>query len=65
MATGASVTILELAENIVEIVGTGVGIVHEDERAGDVRDSRADVGRISGWWKSDVGLVEGLRSMLY
>ena len=64
VATGSSVTIRELAENIVGIVGTGVGIVHEDERVGDVRDSRADVGKISGWWKSEVGLSEGIKGML-
>ena len=60
VATGASVTIRELAENIVEIAGTGAGIVHEAERAGDVRDSRADVGMIANWWRSEVELVEGL-----
>ncbi len=63
VATGASVTILELAEAIVVSVGTGAGIVHEAERAGDVRDSRADVGKISGWWRSEVELVEGLGSL--
>ncbi|HJH28248.1 MAG TPA: NAD-dependent epimerase/dehydratase family protein [Methanosarcinaceae archaeon] len=63
VATGASVTILELAEAIVESVGTGAGIVHEAERAGDIRDSRADVGKISEWWGSEVELVEGLGSI--
>ena len=64
VATGLSVTIRELAENIVEIVGTGAGIVHEDERAGDVRDSRADVSKIAGWWKSEIGLYEGIKGMI-
>jgi UDP-glucose 4-epimerase len=60
VATGRSVTIRELAEAIVGSVGTGAGIVHEAERAGDVRDSRADVGKIADWWRSEVELVEGL-----
>ena len=63
VATGRSVTILELAENIVEIAGTGAGIVHEAERAGDVRDSRADVGKIAEWWRSEVKMGDGLMSM--
>ena len=61
VATGESVTIRELAETIVDITGTGAGIVHEDERVGDVRDSRADVGKISGWWRSEIELAEGLK----
>ena len=61
VATGESVTIRELAETIVDITGTGVGIVHEDERVGDVRDSRADVGKIAGWWRSEIELAEGLK----
>ncbi len=61
VATGASVTIRELAETIVDITGTGAGIVHEDERVGDVRDSRADVGKIAGWWRSEIELAEGLK----
>ena len=67
VATGASVMIRELAESIiktiVESMSTGAGIVHEAERAGDIRDSRADVGKIAGWWRSEVGLVEGLDSL--
>ena len=63
VATGSSVTIQELAENIVEITGMRSGIVHEAKRTGDVRDSRADVGKIAGWWISEVELVDGLESM--
>lgn len=61
VATGASVTIRELAETIVDITKTGAGIVHEDERVGDVRDSRANVGKIAGWWRSEIELAEGLK----
>jgi UDP-glucose 4-epimerase len=56
-----SVTIRELAEIIVEGVGSDVDIVYEDDRAGDVRHSRADVGKIAGWWKSEIKLQEGLK----
>jgi UDP-glucose 4-epimerase len=61
VATGMSVTIRELAEIIVEGVGSDVDIVYEDDRAGDVRHSRADVGKIAGWWKSEIKLQEGLK----
>ncbi len=61
VATGASVTIRELAEMIVNTTGTGVGIVNEDKRVGDVRDSRADVEKIAGWWRSEIELAEGLK----
>lgn len=61
VATGMSMTIRELAEIIVEGIGSDVDIVYEDDRAGDVRHSRADVGKIAGWWKSEIKLQEGLK----
>jgi UDP-glucose 4-epimerase len=61
VATGMSVTIKELAEIIVEGVGSDVDIVYEDDRAGDVRHSRADVKKIAGWWRSKITLQEGLK----
>ena len=30
---------------------------------GDVRDSRADVGKIAEWWRSEVEIGDGLMSM--
>jgi UDP-glucose 4-epimerase len=33
-------------------------------RAGDVRDSRADISKISGWWKGEIELHEGLKSLI-
>jgi len=61
VATGMSVTIKELADIIVEGVGSDVDIVYEDDRAGDVRHSRADVEKIAGWWRSKITLQEGLK----
>ena len=61
VATGMSVTIKELADIIVEGVGSDVSIVYEDDRAGDVRHSRADVKKIAGWWRSKIKLKEGLK----
>ena len=43
-------------ENIIGNFGNAI-------EHGDVRDSLADVGKISEWWKSEVGLVEGLGSL--
>lgn len=64
VAMGKSVTVLELAENIIKLTGSPSRIVHAESRAGDVRDSRADVSKISGWWKGEVELQDGLKSLI-
>jgi UDP-glucose 4-epimerase len=64
VAMGKSVTVLELAENIIQLTGSSSRIVHEASRAGDVRDSRASVSKISGWWKGEIELQEGLKSLM-
>ena len=64
VALGKSVTVLELAENIIKLTGSPSRIVHAESRAGDVRDSRADVSKISGWWKGEVELQDGLKSLI-
>lgn len=63
VATGRSVSINQLARTVLDITGSGVGIVYQPERVGDIKHSRADVSRISGWWQSEVGLGDGLRSI--
>ncbi|HII01214.1 TPA: NAD-dependent epimerase/dehydratase family protein, partial [Methanosarcinaceae archaeon] len=63
VALGKSITILELAKTILDLTGSSGKIVHADPRAGDVRDSHADVSKISGWWKGETGLREGLEGM--
>lgn len=64
VAMGESVTVLELAENIIELTGSSSKIIHAGSRAGDVRDSRADVSKIAGWWKGEIELEEGLKSLI-
>lgn len=64
VAMGKSVTIQELAEEIVNITGSSSRIVHAASRAGDVRDSRADVSKISSWWKAETELQEGLKDLI-
>jgi UDP-glucose 4-epimerase len=64
VAMGKSVTVLELAEKIINITGSSSRIIHAAPRAGDVRDSRADVSKISGWWKAEIELKEGLRDLV-
>lgn len=64
VAMGKSVTILELAENIIKLTGSSSKIVHAAPRAGDVKDSRADVSKISSWWKGEIELQDGLKSLV-
>ena len=60
---GRSVTILELAREIVRATGSKSAIVHADPRPGDVRHSRADVSRIRRalGFRAEVAVAEGLR----
>jgi UDP-glucose 4-epimerase len=64
VAMGKSITILELAENIINLTGSSSKLVYASPRSGDVRDSRADVSKISGWWKAEIGLQEGLKNLI-
>jgi UDP-glucose 4-epimerase len=64
VAMGKSVTVLELAENIIKLTDSSSKIVYAAPRAGDVRDSRADVSKISGWWKGEIELKEGLNDLV-
>ena len=63
LATGTQASVSELADMIGEIVGAPVTKEHLPQRAGDVRDSWADVSaakRLLGW-SPRVSLAEGLR----
>jgi len=64
VAMGKSVTIIELAENIIKLTGSSSKIVHAAPRAGDVKDSRADVSKISSWWKGEIELQDGIKSLI-
>lgn len=45
VGTGESVTIRQLAESVRRAVGVDVDVIHVDPRPGDIRHSRADIGR--------------------
>lgn len=64
VAMGKSITVLELAQNIIELTSSSSKIVYAPPRAGDVRDSKADVSKISGWWKGEIELQEGLKTLI-
>ncbi len=59
---GRSISILELARKIVEIIGSRSRVIHEPERPGDVRHSRADISRIERelGFRPQTNLEEGL-----
>jgi UDP-glucose 4-epimerase len=63
VATGGRISLNELLETMNRIVGTKIRAVYQDSRAGDVRDSQADVEkaqRLLGYVPR-VELEEGLR----
>jgi UDP-glucose 4-epimerase len=63
VATGNPVSVAQLADTIGEILGRPVRKEHRPTRAGDVRDSWADLTRASEilGWEPSVSLEEGLR----
>ncbi|MEN9402429.1 MAG: hypothetical protein RL091_1132 [Verrucomicrobiota bacterium] len=61
---GGQTTILDLARSIVALTGSTSSIVFGPERAGDVRHSRADVGRLrAAGWRPSGTLESGLATM--
>jgi UDP-glucose 4-epimerase len=63
VATGSPATVNEVADTIGRILGRPVEREHAPPRAGDIRDSWADIGearRLLGWEPS-IDLEEGLR----
>jgi UDP-N-acetylglucosamine/UDP-N-acetyl-alpha-D-glucosaminouronate 4-epimerase len=66
VATNGRVSLNELLRTMNKIVGTNLEAIYKEERAGDVRDSQADITkarRILGY-EPIVGLEEGLRRTL-
>jgi len=63
VATGRSTTVNELAETIGSLLGRPVEREEHPERAGDIRDSWADITRARELlgWEPRIGLEEGLR----
>lgn len=65
VARGESLTILELARNIRDLLGSCSPIVHGPERPGDIRHSLADISRLlATGFRPTVSLDEGLRETL-
>lgn len=66
VATGGRISLNELLATLNDLVGTRIEPVYQPTRAGDVRDSQADIGRaqrLTGY-RPIVGLREGLEKTL-
>lgn len=62
---GSQITILELAQKILQLANSGSSIQFAPVRAGDVRHSRASIARLQGsGWAPGGTLEEGLRKTL-
>ncbi|WP_153559195.1 SDR family oxidoreductase [Roseimaritima sediminicola] len=64
IACGASTTLLELLDRLRELLGQGIEPIHQPPRAGDVRDSLADITearRVLGY-EPRVSVSEGLEA---
>jgi nucleoside-diphosphate-sugar epimerase len=66
VATGSRISLNELLRTLNKIVGTNLQPVYKDARAGDVRDSQADISKARALlgYVPQVGLEEGLRLTL-
>lgn len=66
VASGSTTTISELADIIIRQTGSSSKIVHEEERPGDIRHSRASIDRTRGELKFEPGytLLEGLKTTI-
>jgi nucleoside-diphosphate-sugar epimerase len=66
VATGGRISLNELLRTMNRVTGTNLEAIHREPRAGDVRDSQADItkaGALLGFTPS-VGLEEGLKRTL-
>jgi len=66
VATGGRISLNELLRTLCELLGVQTQAVFKEARAGDVRDSQADISRakaLTGYVPS-VGLREGLERTL-
>ncbi len=62
LATGGRVTLQELVEKINGILGTHIQAIHDDERTGDIKHSRADIQKARDLlhYEPIIGFDEGL-----
>jgi nucleoside-diphosphate-sugar epimerase len=66
VATGGRISLNELLKTLADLIGTRTEAIYAEPRAGDVRDSQADVSRarrLTGY-EPTVGLREGLERTL-
>ncbi len=62
VGTGRETSIMELARLLFEITGANTGVEFSSSRPGDIRRSRADIGKIRRLgWRPRIDLREGLR----
>ena len=65
VGTGRETSVNELARALMEAGGREVPVEHAEARAGELRHSALDVGKLEGaGWSRGVDLVEGLRQTL-
>jgi UDP-glucose 4-epimerase len=66
VATGGRISLNELLRTMNHIVGTALQPIYKEPRAGDVRDSQADISKAKALlgYTPKVGLEEGLRETL-
>ena len=66
VGTGRSVTILELAELVMKVVGRKLKVIYGPPRPGDIKHSRADISKAIRelGWRPEIPLEEGLRLTL-
>ena len=63
VALGESFSLLDLLQSLQEILQTNVNVIHQDERAGDIKDSLADISKAQQLldYQPNVHFKEGLR----
>ena len=63
VATGGRISLNQLLDVMKKVVGSDVQPIYEESRAGDVRDSQADISKAEALlgYKTTVGLEEGLK----
>jgi UDP-glucose 4-epimerase len=66
VGTGSRISLLDLVSALNEILGTDLAPQFQPARAGDVRDSQADISRIRSvlGYKPEIDFAEGLRRTL-
>ncbi|HIE31620.1 MAG TPA: SDR family oxidoreductase [Methanosarcinales archaeon] len=65
VATGKRISVNDLADMVMGIIGKRMDPVHEEKRAGDVRDSLGDVSLAAGFgYAPQCGIKEGLEETI-